>query len=218
MDRSFTHTVDKLARDGRVILRSDCRVPAHIGAALVALVGLGRQTRLRGGADTGRVPNRSRSPVKGKAGRSARRAAEAVTRLVLDGGVIALTGKPGGMLMFHGNLVHGSPPNITPHPRKIIYLTLNAVSNHIREPTRPEWIPHRYYENCGRPDPPRPIRGSGRLCHPDRCGLAACLPSPHRQGRSPRCARDRWREVDDEVDRTTGLAPWARATAGAAPP
>ena len=44
--------------------------------------------------------------------------------------------------MFHGNLVHGSAGNITPYPRKIVYLTLCAVSNHIRKPTRPEWIAH----------------------------------------------------------------------------
>src|SRR5207253_134612 len=48
-----------------------------------------------------------------------------------------------GMLMFHGNLVHGSAGNITPYPRKIVYLTLNAVSNYIRKPTRPEYIAHR---------------------------------------------------------------------------
>ncbi len=68
---------------------------------------------------------------------------ETVTRLVQEGGIVAPTGKPGGLLMFHGNLVHGSAPNITPYPRKIVYLTLNAVSNHIRKPTRPEWIAHR---------------------------------------------------------------------------
>ena len=45
--------------------------------------------------------------------------------------------------MFHGNLVHGSAGNITPFPRKIVYLTLNAVSNYIRTPTRPEFIAHR---------------------------------------------------------------------------
>ncbi|MBL6456152.1 phytanoyl-CoA dioxygenase family protein [Belnapia sp. T6] len=66
-----------------------------------------------------------------------------VTRLVQEGGIVAPTGKPGGVLMFHGNLVHGSAPNITPYPRKIVYLTLNAVSNHIRSPTRPDWIAHR---------------------------------------------------------------------------
>ena len=68
---------------------------------------------------------------------------ETVTRLVKEGGIVAPTGKAGGMLMFHGNLVHGSAGNITPYPRKIVYLTLNAVSNYIRTPTRPEYIAHR---------------------------------------------------------------------------
>ena len=66
-----------------------------------------------------------------------------MTRLVKEGGIVAPTGKAGGMLMFHGNLVHGSAGNITPYPRKIVYLTLNAVSNYIRTPTRPEYIAHR---------------------------------------------------------------------------
>jgi ectoine hydroxylase len=68
---------------------------------------------------------------------------ETVTRLAEEGGIVAPTGKPGSVLMFHGNLVHASPPNITPYPRKIVYLTLCAVSNYIRKPTRPEWIAHR---------------------------------------------------------------------------
>ena len=68
---------------------------------------------------------------------------DTVTRLVDRGGIVAPTGKPGGVMMFHGNLVHGSAGNITPYPRKIVYLTLNAVSNHIRTPTRPDWIAHR---------------------------------------------------------------------------
>ncbi|MEQ9121242.1 MAG: proline hydroxylase, partial [Alphaproteobacteria bacterium] len=42
-----------------------------------------------------------------------------------------------------GNLVHASPPNITPYPRKIVYLTLCAVSNHITKFKRAEWIAHR---------------------------------------------------------------------------
>jgi ectoine hydroxylase len=66
-----------------------------------------------------------------------------VTRLVDAGGIVSPIGKPGGVLMFHGNLVHGSAGNITPYPRKIVYLTLNAVSNYIRTPTRPEWIAHQ---------------------------------------------------------------------------
>src|SRR5262249_4419233 len=49
--------------------------------------------------------------------------AATVTRLAAaaapPGGVriVAPTGKPGSVLMFHGNLVHASPPNITPYPR-----------------------------------------------------------------------------------------------------
>ena len=68
---------------------------------------------------------------------------ETVTQLAAEGGIVAPTGKPGSVLMFHGNLVHASPPNITPYPRKIVYLTLCAVSNHITKFTRPEWIAHR---------------------------------------------------------------------------
>jgi ectoine hydroxylase len=68
---------------------------------------------------------------------------ETVTRLAAEGGIVAPTGKPGSVLMFHGNLVHASPPNITPYPRKIVYLTLCAVSNHITKFTRPDWIAHR---------------------------------------------------------------------------
>lgn len=68
---------------------------------------------------------------------------ETVTRLADEGGIVAPTGPAGSVLMFHGNLVHASPPNITPYPRKIVYLTLCAVSNHITKFTRPEWIAHR---------------------------------------------------------------------------
>jgi ectoine hydroxylase len=32
---------------------------------------------------------------------------------------------------------------MTPYPRRIVYLTLCAVSNHITKFTRPEWIAHR---------------------------------------------------------------------------
>jgi ectoine hydroxylase len=72
-----------------------------------------------------------------------------VTRLAAEAagaaglGIVAPTGKPGSMIVFHGNLVHASPPNITPYPRKIVYLTLCAVSNHITKFTRAEWIAHR---------------------------------------------------------------------------
>jgi ectoine hydroxylase len=68
-----------------------------------------------------------------------------VTKLVEEGGIVAPIGKPGTVLMFHGNLAHASPPNITPYPRKIVYLTLCAVSNHITKFNRPEFIAHRNF-------------------------------------------------------------------------
>ena len=47
------------------------------------------------------------------------------------------------MLMFHCNLVHASPSNISPFDRTIAYLSLCHVDNHIRRFKRPEWIAHR---------------------------------------------------------------------------
>jgi len=74
---------------------------------------------------------------------------DTVTRLCAEAerqhgqGIVAPTGKPGSVLMFHGNLVHASPPNITPYPRKIVYVTFCACSNHITKFTREAWIAHR---------------------------------------------------------------------------
>lgn len=66
-----------------------------------------------------------------------------VTELVNRGGIVAPKGPPGSMLVFHGCLVHGSPPNMTPWDRVIIYLSLCAVSNHITKFQRPDYIAHR---------------------------------------------------------------------------
>ncbi|MDH3714850.1 MAG: phytanoyl-CoA dioxygenase family protein [Gammaproteobacteria bacterium] len=66
-----------------------------------------------------------------------------VKELADRGGIVAPTGAPGSVLMFHSNLVHASPPNISPWPRTIVYLSLCEVRNHIRQYKRPEWIAHR---------------------------------------------------------------------------
>jgi ectoine hydroxylase len=66
-----------------------------------------------------------------------------VTALAERGGIVAPVGPPGSMLMFHGCLVHASPPNISPFGRVIVYLSLCRVDNHIREFNRAEWIAHR---------------------------------------------------------------------------
>ena len=69
-----------------------------------------------------------------------------VTRLAEEGGIVAPTGPAGSMIMFHSNLVHASPPNISPWGRVIVYLSLCHVDNHIRAFERPEWIAHRDFE------------------------------------------------------------------------
>ena len=68
---------------------------------------------------------------------------ETVARLVANGGIVAPKGPAGSMLMFHSCLVHGSPSNMSPWNRNICYLSLCAVSNHIRRFHRPEYIAHR---------------------------------------------------------------------------
>ena len=68
---------------------------------------------------------------------------QTITRLVEEGGIVAPKGRAGSMLLFHGNLVHASPGNISPWNRTIVYLSLCHVDNHIRRFKRPEWIAHR---------------------------------------------------------------------------
>ena len=63
-----------------------------------------------------------------------------VRELAEEGGLAAPTGAPGSVLMFDSNLVHASPPNISPWDRVIVYLSLCAVSNHIRRFKREAWI------------------------------------------------------------------------------
>ncbi len=81
----------------------------------------------------------------------------AVTRLAEEGGIVAPIGPAGSMILFHGNLVHASPGNISPWRRTIVYLSLCHVDNHIRRFKRPEWIAHRDFT---------PIQ-----CLPDDCLL-----------------------------------------------
>jgi ectoine hydroxylase len=60
-----------------------------------------------------------------------------------QGGIVAPTGPAGSMILFHGCLVHASGSNLSPWNRVAVYLSLCAVSNHIRRHKRPEYIAHR---------------------------------------------------------------------------
>ena len=66
-----------------------------------------------------------------------------IERLVERGGIVAPRGPAGSMLIFHSCLVHGSSSNMSPWNRTIVYLSLCAVSNHIRRFKRPDYIAHR---------------------------------------------------------------------------
>jgi ectoine hydroxylase len=60
-----------------------------------------------------------------------------------DGGIVAPKGPAGSMLLFHSCLVHASTSNLSPWNRVSVYLSLCALSNHIRRFKRPEYIAHR---------------------------------------------------------------------------
>lgn len=68
---------------------------------------------------------------------------QTISRLVDEGGIVSPKGKAGSVIMFHSNLVHGSPSNMSPFDRTIVYLSLCHVDNHIRQFKRPEWVAHR---------------------------------------------------------------------------
>jgi len=60
-----------------------------------------------------------------------------------NGGIVAPKGPAGSMIMFHSCLVHASSCNLSPFNRVAVYLSLCAVSNHIRRHKRVEYIAHR---------------------------------------------------------------------------
>jgi len=60
-----------------------------------------------------------------------------------QGGIVSPKGPAGSMILFHSCLVHASGANLSPWNRVAVYLSLCAVSNHIRRFKRPEYIAHR---------------------------------------------------------------------------
>jgi ectoine hydroxylase len=68
---------------------------------------------------------------------------DTIEKLVERGGIVAPKGPAGSMILFHGCLVHASTSNLSPWNRVSVYLSLCAVSNHIRRFKRPGYIAHR---------------------------------------------------------------------------
>ena len=89
-----------------------------------------------------------------------------------QGGIVSPQGPAGSMILFHSCLVHASSSNLSPWNRVSVYLSLCAVSNHIRRFKRPGYIAHRDFT---------PIR-----CLPDDCLLKAYdVPLPWKDGTPP---------------------------------
>lgn len=89
-----------------------------------------------------------------------------------NGGIVSPKGPAGSMILFHSCLVHASASNLSPWNRVSVYLSLCAVSNHIRRFKRPEYIAHRDFA---------PIE-----CLPDDCLLKDyAIDLPWGQGMPP---------------------------------
>ena len=94
---------------------------------------------------------------------------DSITKLVERGGIVAPKGPAGSMILFHSCLVHASSSNLSPWNRVNVYLSLCALSNHIRRFSRPEYIAHRDFS---------PIK-----CLPDDCLLRDYdVPLPWKDG------------------------------------
>jgi ectoine hydroxylase len=94
---------------------------------------------------------------------------DTIRKLVERGGIVAPKGPAGSLLVFHSCLVHASGSNLSPWNRVSVYLSLCAVSNHIRRFKRPGYIAHRDFA---------PIQ-----CLPDDCLLRDYdVPLPWKDG------------------------------------
>ncbi|WP_020635736.1 phytanoyl-CoA dioxygenase family protein [Amycolatopsis alba] len=72
-------------------------------------------------------------------------APEALSECMLRNGMVAPHGEPGTVLFFHGQMLHGSPPNMSAISRRLVIITFNAVRNvpQTVDQTRPEFLAER---------------------------------------------------------------------------
>ncbi len=97
---------------------------------------------------------------------------DTIRKLAGHGGIVAPKGPAGSMIMFHSCLVHASAPNMSPWSRNTVYLSLCALSNHIRAFKRPGFIAHRDFTRID--------------CLPDDCLLKDYdVPLPWKDGTPP---------------------------------
>jgi ectoine hydroxylase len=83
---------------------------------------------------------------------------DSLAELASANGIVAPTGKPGTVVVFDCNMMHGSNGNITPFPRANAFIVYNAVSNRLQAPfgvetPRPRFIAARTVDEI------RPVSG-----------------------------------------------------------
>lgn len=71
--------------------------------------------------------------------------------LTVRGSIAQCLGPAGTVVFFDSNLMHGSSSNITPYPRRSLFVVYNAVSNALEEPfaaptRRPDHIASRIFD------------------------------------------------------------------------
>lgn len=71
-------------------------------------------------------------------------------RATVDGwahrfGIVAPKGPAGSVLFFHGCIIHGSAPNMSPWRRAMTLASYNRVDNALRRPTRPDFVALREF-------------------------------------------------------------------------
>lgn len=63
-----------------------------------------------------------------------------IDALIEEHGLVSAKGVAGSCLFFHGCTLHGSPPNMSPWSRNLVFASLNHVDNYLRAPTRPDFL------------------------------------------------------------------------------
>lgn len=84
-----------------------------------------------------------------------------LAQLAGHGGIVGAVAKPGSVIIFDCNTMHGSNSNITPDPRSNAFFVYNAISNRVVQPfcdqsPRPEYIAAREHVATIKPQSPDP--------------------------------------------------------------
>lgn len=68
-----------------------------------------------------------------------------LTQIMDDRGLVSVRGRKGSVLIFAGQVLHCSPPNLSGGFRTILFIRYNAIDNALEEieSPRPEWVASR---------------------------------------------------------------------------